>query len=844
MKPQLKEGVLPKSNKQINRGKGLKYAGKGKIQPLKKQSEDGQSSYRNASDEPESNSEGETSNVDEGDKQEVGVKETQSDSSLTAVSYDDELDAEENFSIPNQSYRGSKIKPGFIPSRNVPMKGTRKSVKSYKSDNKGSAVYSDSESSCSSELENVDLSTLHNLSYNKMISRSDEDISDSGEEHDFSSSDDSDVDFVRLQAEKKAMSMQAFTSSKGLLRKSNKRKGSVKEIQKEKRGSQVSMRRSSSISMRKLSKRNSIALPDKMNLKIEISEDERAFSATDIEKDEPNKTEMRELAASYQAEDIGEEIHPRKDSSGVELSLDSKLMEDSGPNEVGIASDDENEIDDKLLLETLRADEADQYDFNDTSLPGVDGYILENMGEDEEEELFLREEEKYLVNEFENNGFDDDDGLLGDYNDDNVSRKNALDSFHEFSKSEHKDVVQYATSSGESESSTEDEDDYIDLDDFDIPTFDNKTVVRENTKENQKGSQKASRHGSVSKIDKELGTELNNSDEEDDFYLWNYFFSSDNDNNSTGSDGEEVYVNDFEGYSFRKQVTGDVGINEQLIAQPAYALDDYISSDDSNDSGDSTDEEVNLPPSSGKRQGFERAKEVLSSKTADYRPPVLGTWVALHCKPFGVIDGLSTRMLHPHPNMLNNQQKSGNSGVLDKLNSNNNINDPVIGLEEILNVNELDNEDENDVRIWRDFNDRKATIPLGAFRNRSTVNNTFMHNEDPLSTLGQGQEHKRYSSFHNMNEKSHKETLLPRNKKLAINKPSHKQRRASLQGYFNIQPDILPSLKEKTRRDSIAEAVSEGYMPTTSGLFSQAAIAEVEDTLGNEVDIISQVKGI
>lgn len=843
MIPQLKEGVLPNSSKQINRGKGLKYAGKGKLQPLRKRSDEGQSSHTSGSDESESYSEGETGNVDEDRKKRDGFKETQSDSSLTAVSYDDELDAEENFSIPKRSYRGSKIKPGSITGRNVPMKGTRKSVKGYQFEAKSSAVYSDSESNSSSELENVDLSTSHNLSYNKMVSRSDEDVSDSEEEHDFSSSDDSDVDFVRLQAERKAMTMQAFTSSKGLQRKSNKRKGSVKDVQNEKRESHASRRRSSSISMRKLGKRNSIALPDNMNLNIEIPEIENAFNASDIENDEHGKSKKKEPAVSYQPEDIGEEIHTGKDSSGMELGLDSKLIEDSGPNEDGIASDDENEIDDKLLLETLRADEADQYDFNDTDLPGVDGCILENVGEDEEEELFLREEEKYLVNEFENNGFDDDEVFPDDYNDDNDSRKNALDSFHEFSKSEHKDVVQYATSSGESESSTEDEDDYMDLDDFDIPTFDNKRVVQKDIKESHKGSEKISLQGSVSKIDKDLGTELNNSDEEDDFYLWNYFFSSDNDNNSTGSDGEEVYVNDFEGYSVRKQMTGDEGINEQLISEPAYALNDYIPSDNSNDSGDSTDEEVNLPPSSGKRQGFERAKEVLSSKTADYRPPVLGTWVALHCKPFGVIDGLSTRMLHPHPNVLNNQQKSGNSGILEKLNASNNINDPVLGLEEILNVNELDNDDENDVRIWRDFNDRKATIPLGAFRNRSTVNNTFMHNEDPLSTLGHGQEHKRYSSLHSMNEKSNKETLLPRNKKLAINKPLHRQRRASLQGYFSIKPNILPSLKEKTRRDSIAEAVSEGYTPTNSGLFSQAAIAELEDTLGNEVDIMSQIKG-
>ena len=130
-------------------------------------------------------------------------------------------------------------------------------------------------------------------------------------------------------------------------------------------------------------------------------------------------------------------------------------------------------------------------------------------------------------------------------------------------------------------------------------------------------------------------------------------------------------------------------------------------------------------------------------KTADYRPPKLGSWVTVDCKPFGVIDGLSTRTLQ-----LNKSQEprsaaqSGTSHSTSIVNSSNgsglglpttsiasslaanprksivvgptnvpslmiSSDDLALGLDELLNVSELDNDDENDVKIWRDFNNNQ-----------------------------------------------------------------------------------------------------------------------------------------
>ncbi|ODV78661.1 uncharacterized protein CANTADRAFT_40740, partial [Suhomyces tanzawaensis NRRL Y-17324] len=235
------------------------------------------------------------------------------------------------------------------------------------------------------------------------------------------------------------------------------------------------------------------------------------------------------------------------------------------------------------------------------------------------------------------------------------------------------------------------------------------------------------------------------------------------------------------------------------------------------DSGESTDVDLSLPKSSNKSKlGSKMAKEVLSSKTADYRPPVLGTWVAIDSKPFGIIDGLSTRTLNSKQLEPRSKPKKL-PGVSVANAGTGTTSDLALGLDELLNISELDDDDENDVRIWRDFNNQKNLVPLGAFRNKSVLQNSIIHAEN-------------VTSHYNHTSKS--------------NNDFNKRRRNSSTSSYGSGTIKKENSKLKRRKASIVEAVSEGFRPTKSGLFSEHALADVEEVLGDDNELMALIKGL
>lgn len=404
-------------------------------------------------------------------------------------------------------------------------------------------------------------------------------------------------------------------------------------------------------------------------------------------------------------EDIGEEVpeDPAAAATGnFEFHFDKPLMDVPKIKEEELNLEEEYEFDDNALLATLQADN-DMDDFITTpQAPNRQG-LVSSMNEDAEDD-FLREEERYLVNEFETNGFDDDAAppVLLDTPD------------HGY------------LSLLESEQLTL-EDGYVD---FDLGPH----------AEPQDSTIKPRRR--------------QDSEDEDDLYLWNYFFSSD-----AASDSE-----------YDEPILEDMRLRE----------------DDGYDSSELTDVDLSLP--SGKDGvGLKVAQEVLSLRTADYRPPVLGTWAAIDSKPFGIIDGLLTRTLHLAKNPRTNGWPAVEELQLD--------------LEELLNVSELDADDENDVRIWRDFNENKKHVPLGAFRNKNQRQPVLL--AEPMFGARSTPYSRRGSQV---------------KAKLALRSPARKLRRALL-----------------------ASAATDGYRSTKLGLFSENVLADVQEVLGDDKDFMALV---
>lgn len=644
---------------------------------------------------------------------------------------------------------------------------------------------------------------------------------DDDDEMDSSSSDDSEVDFVRLQVERRKNNIKPGQKSP---RKSNEKDVLKPDKQKPKR-------RKSSVYRR----RSEVPIPEDVNFKFEFDDPIPELAIDDENDENPGLIQSKK----EEEEDLGEEVLDGNNHKSFDFQFDQPLLEVPKINEEDLNSDDEYDFDDNDLLATLQADN----DFEEfiTEPKGNFSKVrqgsLSSLNEDENEDSFLKEEEKYLVNEFETNGFDEDD-----VDSERMETTRAVNSFNEMgdNSAQNDQALQYASSSdersqdsgddeadeaGEYDYDEEDGDEYVDFIDFDLPFFDDANTEKEGVKEitslNAKVGQQKQKKAHFPKR-KKGGLD---SEEEDDTYLWNYFFSSDAESYS----GSEIDQYDADEQLVLEEVFRQNLEDRKKQLERESSMDPVESEhDQAYDSGESTDVDLSLPaPAADGGVGSKLAKEVLSSKTADYRPPVLGTWAAVESKPFGIIDGLSTRTLNNNSNMKNPRTKNWR-GFSFK----NNSEDLAIELEELLNVSELDNDDENDVRIWRDFNNNKKHVPLGAFRNKAHITHPIVV-ADPMTNYNVTK-NTNFNGKRRYSNSQVKARLALRN----LQTPAPAPASTSLSKDLN-----LPS-KLKLRRASIADAVSEGYRPTKSGLFSENVLADVEEVLGEDRDFMALVTGL
>lgn len=713
-------------------------------------------------------------------------------------------------------------------------------------------------------------------------SDSDSDSDTSKKSRHDSSSDDSDVDFLKLQAEQKANTIKAARAMKGiskfqrnelarqqfergneqreneLARQQFEREHSFNEVRqlraqnsdedsdlvlesdsdlevapmrKVKTGTTVVLRsrsnsrqrsRSNSV-LRPYGRRKSEAvLPEDINFTFEFGEDQNTTVATTTTNNAPE-------------EDIGEEVKTTG-SFNFDFDFDLQLIQVPKFKDDELNSDEDYEIDDDALLATLQEDN-DHGEFLDTQ-NNSHRNSLSSIGDEDE---FLKEEERFLVNEFESNGFDEDD-----------ANNSLLDSFNNMN--EESQVIQYESSVDDSG----DEDDYEDFIDFNVPLFEDGEEDEETSLQDIPGR---ANYVQTSTRKKKKKTKGRNSDEDDDSYLWNYFFSSDESEGSEiDPEHERVYVEEL----FKELEQPNNKPSRQLLQQQQeYQIarkmtiskrkEEPIEELDY-DSGESTDVDLDLPVSS-KNNGSNLAKEVLSSKTADYRPPVLGTWVAVDSKPFGIIDGLSTRSLGQQS--LKNAEprsKSKKSISIPMYSSTSTsplhggflVDDAALGLDELLNVSELDNDDENDIKIWRDFNiQQQKKVPLGAFRNKSIMNPSNVPHFYQQGKVSNNEYSKRRYSLTNAQAYGtdvQKPAIKNGRKQSITRRVSYS---ATPTAHAELAASGSPTSKQlKRRRASIVEAVAEGYRPTKSGLFSEHALTNVEEFLGDDNDLMALIKGL
>lgn len=737
--------------------------------------------------------------------------DSDSESSLTAMSEKDEQSALRKGSVFFQNAklpRRTKA-PSKAAKKRAPKKGPKASYAQVFESDKDDDLSDDVDDDDTSSVGLTGIYSMMDRGHSNSNSESNSDSEDEEDNSSLSSSDDSEVDFVRLQAERRANA------------KSHKSLKAIKALQKQQNANDKKRRKSD------YRRQSELPLPDSINFKFDFDD---AANESAIEDDSDQEDPLNVIKpVQPEEEDVGEEVIQDlgdKQSYNLNFQFDEPIIDVPKIKDDELQSDDDYEFDDNDLLATLQADN-DIEEFITGNPQNIDSSrsrqrLVSSVNEDETMDPFLEEEEKYLVNEFEMNGFDDENEIQDEPGKSDFAKGIGQQTFQD-------KVTEYENAGDNSKSDTldgyieddedEDEVDFMDLMEFDAPLFEDDSKESESSLLDLKNDADTL-DGPVSKSAspvkrKKTGHNRRkkprgplDSEEEDDSYLWNYFLSSesesDGDVNAEPVDVEEQLI--LEEILRQEKETREATYDREFSLEPL--------SDQEYDSGESTDVDISLPKSGKNQNGSKMAKEVLSSKTADYRPPVLGTWVAIESKPFGIIDGLSTRTLKSGQNSQKNPRTKGWKSIsLGK----NEHEDSAIELEELLNISELDNDDENDIRIWRDFNNRKKKVPLGAFRNKS-------HLHQPHAV------HEPIVNFRMKNE-------------FGTGRRKKERRASQNDDTRHGLPDSSVS-KAKRRRASAMEAASEGYRPTKSGLFSANVLTDAEEVMGEDRDFMALIKGL
>lgn len=612
-----------------------------------------------------------------------------------------------------------------------------------------------------------------NLEMNAIMGPSSSSESDDDDSGDLTSSseDDSDVDFVNLTKQTKAKAMKAAKSRK------NPRKGVdhlKKYIKKEQK-------------------------PEVKEIDFQFQFDSNGnetFKVGENLSEAENKQDQ-----PPQEEDLGEEI-PDSEFKLIDNSYDSNVLSENNLlknhlmmdvpkiKEDEINSDEDYEIDDDKLIQTLQNDNDDlelemgdeDYDnsepgeelldaneFDNLSFEGeedIDDYddLIENEeGDDLEEEdnYLLKEETNAITKEFSRNQEEEEDD----------------DEDDDYLKYLSEDSILFDHNGGDGDDLNSDVDDE---DDYELTFFNNpfKDPEARNTSSTRRAKSMKRKYS------------INNGTINE--FLWPYSKKNEDD------------ISSYDSSSFEDDEDEEDSEDENHHLEPI--LEQLLHS------GDSTDEDTLLPKKATKKLTGSKmvAKEVLS--TSETAPPLLGKWkTSENNKPFGIIDGLSTRSLQPENKFMS--IATGSNGKKNRMPSFSKstkpkLNDEPMLIDDLLNMSGLEDDDEVIPELDSTGYVLGKTIPLSLFRNKGYVPSMI----DTIEQL------KKYSANnkrlvkidHVGDAKSFKDSSNGSIKKLQRRK---KNREKKLQ---------------KLRRQSVAELLKEGLRSTKSGLFNENTIADVE----------------
>lgn len=271
----------------------------------------------------------------------------------------------------------------------------------------------------------------------------------------------------------------------------------------------------------------------------------------------------------------------------------------------------------------------------------------------------------------------------------------------------------------------------------------------------------------------------------DDSYLWSYFFTS-GDESDDEADAEA-----------RRQ---------GAIVPKAGRIE-------RDESGESTDEDLSLPPPSHRKVGA-RATEVLSSSTAGARPPVLGSWdLNDEQRPFGIIDGLTTRTLSPptlYADIPNSNYYDGKmtpvpasrkrgrtSSHQHGFQSDSELSE--LALDDVIYTDDLD-EDEAGSALDMDVTpvwNRYKNVPLSAFRNRGVHTPVYYHH---MPGHGHGRRQSTSGGSGRRGSRSAKEAVMTPVRSVRKHSRKHARKKRDMAADTDIDPpgtsDLIDELLE------------------------------------------------